>query len=103
MALTCGWCSEQVIPDKEVNWGLFSLLLLLGLLGGILYLIYWAGKPGMRCPLCNGDVYGRVGEPAYIDGVHYYHNQAIPEDVIQAEINRRVARARERRVRASSL
>ena len=107
MALTCFWCSEQVIPcRKPINWWGFLLLLLLGVLGGILYLIFWFGKPASACPLCQGDVYGRFqtetlgGEGCIvICGVvsDILSGQTVPNEVIQREIEYRVARSKKNR------
>ena len=99
--LICGWCSEQVIPTKEIDWIIFIVLLLFGVLGGILYLIYWAGKPGEKCPLCEGNVYGRADlEPSYYNadhvvykGVAYYRGSSELEEALEAETKERVALA----------
>jgi hypothetical protein len=104
--LICGWCSEQVIPTKEIDWIIFIVLLLFGILGGILYLIYWAGKPGEKCPLCKGDIYGRLDtqmeggiQVVVAEGRYYSMDSPDLREVLEAEAKKRVALARRGRRR----
>ena len=104
MPLKCAWCSEQVIPTKEINWFIFITLLLLGVVGVLIYMMYWAGKPWTLCPLCAGDVYGRYKttmssgvNQVVLNGRYYRMDQTIPYEAIQSEIAARVAQSRQLR------
>lgn len=53
----CKYCGAKVVPIKKFNILAFILLLILGVIPGIMYLIYFAGKSGKKCPNCKKDVY----------------------------------------------
>lgn len=102
--LTCGWCFEQVIPTRNINWFLLVALLFFGVLGGLVYLAVWIGKAATICPLCEGDVYGRAEVVSDYSGRmfvfgHGWHNINSPnlEEEFDTESKLRIARARRRR------
>lgn len=106
--LTCGWCSEQVIPTRNINWLLLIALLFFGVLGGLVYLAVWIGKAATICPLCEGDVYGRAevgpggGMFVFEDGWRDLNAPDL-EEAFDNESRLRIARARRwRRPIASS-
>ena len=102
--LTCGWCFEQVIPTKNMNWFLLIVLLFFGVLGGLVYLAVWLGKAATICPLCEGDVYGRASIVSDWSGgmlgfEHGWHELNDPnlEEAFDIESKLRISRARHRR------
>lgn len=100
--LTCGWCSEQVIPTRNINWFLLIALLFFGVLGGLVYLAVWIGKAATICPLCEGDVYGRAevvigGETFVFEYGYCDPNDPNLAEAFDTEAKLRIARARHRR------
>jgi hypothetical protein len=55
--ITCANCEKQVIPTKAFDWAIFIILLVLGGIGGLLYLVYYGSKAARECPACAADVY----------------------------------------------
>jgi uncharacterized membrane protein len=48
----------MVEPIRQMNWGVFILLLIFTLgIGAIIYLIYYLVKEG-SCPMCNSQHWG---------------------------------------------
>lgn len=56
--IPCVHCGESVIPVKsKFGWGWFILWVLLGIVPGIVYLIYYASKRADRCTACGKNAY----------------------------------------------
>lgn len=53
----CLLCSRNVIPTKNFNGVVFLILFLLGIIPGILYLIYYLFKSS-SCPICKSTSFG---------------------------------------------
>ena len=105
--LVCGWCNERVIPTKNLAIGWLLLWLLLGVVGVFAYLIYWTGKPGAICPLCEGDVYGRAEKDfgsvwLRLTGINVIPDSPDLEKSFAAAADARKAKARERRRQVAS-
>lgn len=58
--LTCAICQKQVIPTKPFAVGWFLFWILFTGVGALGYLIYFAARASVQCPVCRNDVYGRV-------------------------------------------
>lgn len=64
----CNLCMRNVMPTKKVNWILFIILLVIGILPGILYAFYYLIKPKTLCPICGNDLYksrADIGKPLW--------------------------------------
>jgi len=48
----CGNCKRWVTPKREMSVLALVILLILGIIPGIIYLIYYLLKPKV-CPMCN--------------------------------------------------
>jgi hypothetical protein len=56
--ITCANCGAQIIPIKsKFGCGTFALLFILGVIPGLFYLIYYAGKRVDTCPICEKNAY----------------------------------------------
>ena len=53
----CNLCNRNVIPSKNFNGVVFLLLLFLGIIPGIIYLIYYLAK-SRKCPICKSTSFG---------------------------------------------
>lgn len=58
----CMLCNRNVIPTKKFNGVVFLILLILFIVPGVLYLIYYLAKTE-SCPICKSTSFG----PAKID------------------------------------
>ncbi|MEM0488958.1 MAG: hypothetical protein QW707_07150 [Candidatus Bathyarchaeia archaeon] len=47
----CGFCKRYVTPDSNINWFLAIVLLVLGILPGVVYIVYKVTHK--VCPICN--------------------------------------------------
>ena len=53
----CINCERMVEPKKDFSLGIFIVLLILGLIPGIIYVLYFLIKQG-SCPMCNSKHWG---------------------------------------------
>lgn len=60
----CPLCERKVEPVKKVNWIVFIILLLIGVVPGIIYFVYYLLKPKTRCPVCGTKKLQTVDEAA---------------------------------------
>ena len=52
--MKCRNCLNEIIPVKKpFSWLIFLLLLLMGGVGGVIYLLYHLTKSLNRCPICK--------------------------------------------------
>lgn len=49
----CPLCQRNVEPTKKFNWPIFIILLIIAIVPGILYYIYYLLKPKNVCPICG--------------------------------------------------
>jgi len=49
----CLLCQRNIEPVKKVNWIVFIILLLIGIVPGLIYFAYYLLKPKNRCPICG--------------------------------------------------
>ena len=52
----CENCKKKVVPIKKFSVGWFIVLLILGVLPGILYILYYSLIKKPRCPMCNTEM-----------------------------------------------
>ena len=61
----CPYCKRMVRPLKYVSWPWLVILLVLGLVPGILYLLYVAAFKRRQCPICRGKHFLKAPPEAY--------------------------------------
>lgn len=49
----CPLCDRKIEPTKKFNWPVFIIALILGLIPGLLYFVYYLLKPKNACPICG--------------------------------------------------
>lgn len=60
-SIVCANCGNSIIPVKsKFGCGWFILWFLLGIIPGLFYLIYYAGKRADICPVCEKNAYKLV-------------------------------------------
>jgi hypothetical protein len=58
VGMICANCGNSIIPVKsKFGCGLFVLLFILGIIPGLFYLIYYAGKRIDTCPICDKNAF----------------------------------------------
>lgn len=60
----CPLCQRNVEPTKKLNWPIFIILLIIGIVPGLLYFIYYLLKPKKVCPICGTKRLQRVDRAA---------------------------------------
>lgn len=55
--IKCNYCGREVIPQKRYSLLLMILLFILGIVPGLIYLVFINIKTPNKCPKCKRNVY----------------------------------------------